>query len=191
MARHSPNGRERADPKGVLRLRRHAVGLSEHRAEWAVLFAEEAARLRQVVGDLVEDIQHVGSTAVEGLPAKPILDIVVALRTAEDVPALTERLCASGYIYRDDSGADGGHLFVLAPQPDVRTVHLHAVLSSDPQWRDYLAFRELLRSDSDARVRYARLKRRLAEKFTGDRLAYTTGKESFIRGLLREVTRTP
>ena len=153
------------------------------------MFAEEAARLRQVIGDLAEDIQHVGSTAVERLVAKPILDIAVASRSIDGVPALTERLCGIGYIYRGDSGDDGGHLFVSEPEPGVRTVHLHAVTHSDPQWRDYLVFRDILRRDPDVRARYSELKRRLAEQFPDDRLAYTTGKETFIRQLLDEACR--
>ena len=189
MGRRAPDNADPPNPKTVIGLSRHTVRLAGHRAEWAGLFAEEAARLRAVIGDLAADIQHVGSTAIEGLVAKPILDIAVALRSAEDVPALTGRLCEDGYIYRGDSGSDGGHLFVREPEPDVRTVHLHAVLRSDPQWADYLAFREMLRRDPDARARYADLKMRLAERFPGDRLAYTTGKETFIRGLLREASR--
>ena len=165
-------------------LRRGVVQLAEHSGRWAELFDEEAARLRGRIGDLAVDIQHVGSTPVEGLIAKPILDIALALRAHADVPALTECLCEAGYIYRRDSGDDGGHLFVRECEPNVRTIHLHAVLHADPQWGNYLLFRDTLRRDPAARARYAELKRRLAQQYLDDRPAYTTGKETFIRGVL-------
>ena len=131
------------------------------------------------------DIQHVGSTAVPGLVAKPILDIAVAVHAKDAIPRVIARLVALGYIDRGDGGSDGGHLCVWEPEPDVRTVHVHVVEEADPQWRDYLFFRDRLRADEGARRRYDETKRRLAATHPHDRRAYGAGKEELIEGVLR------
>ncbi len=169
----------------VIGLKRHAVVVVEHRSEWAELFAAEARALRLAAGDLAEDIQHVGSTAVPGLPAKPIIDIAIAIRSRDVIPELAERLVARGYIDRGDGGSDGGWLLVKESQTNVRTFHVHMVETNDPQWRNYHAFRDALCSDAALRDRYAALKRGLAAQFAGDRKSYTNAKHDFIRGVLR------
>jgi GrpB-like predicted nucleotidyltransferase (UPF0157 family) len=165
-------------------LKRHTVRVVAHRAEWRVLFERELRALQERIGHLVVDIQHVGSTAVFGLDAKPILDIALAVPTTEDVPRLQRPLGEElGYVYRGDAG-DGGHLFVKESAPDIRTHHLHVVAVDDPQWREWLLFRDKLRADETLRARYAQLKRALQERFGEDRRGYTEAKNDFIRGLV-------
>ncbi|MEN6644613.1 MAG: GrpB family protein [Armatimonadia bacterium] len=166
-------------------LKRHTVRLANHSPAWGSLYAAEAALLRQLAGELVLDVQHVGSTSVPGLPAKPILDIAAALLTRDDIEPLVSILCANGYIDRGDGGEQGGYLLVKESQRDVRIVHLHLVEQTDRQWVNYLAFRDTLRADAAARDRYASLKQQLARQFTHDRRAYTDGKHEFIREVLR------
>jgi len=168
----------------MLGLQRHTVRVVEHDPAWAAAFDGEARAIRRAGGGLILDLQHVGSTAVPGLPAKPILDIAGAVRSAGDVPELVRRLTAAGYLDRGDDGGDGGHLLVRDAEPEVRTVHLHIVERSDPQWRRYLAFRDLLRRDAGVRGRYGELKRRLAASHPRDREGYTAGKHDFIREAL-------
>jgi GrpB-like predicted nucleotidyltransferase (UPF0157 family) len=168
----------------MIGLRRHTVCLVEHDPEWAALFAIEAVNLRERIGQLVADIQHVGSTAVPGLPAKPILDIAVAVSAPETIAVVASRLRASGYLDRGDAARDGGYLLVKESSPDVRIVHLHIVEQSDDQWRHYIAFRDVLRRDATIRRRYADLKRTLAERCQDDRKSYTALKENFIKGVL-------
>ena len=142
--------------------------------------------LRRALGDLIADVQHVGSTAVHDLPAKPILDVAISIRTPDVVPDIVEGLTGIGYICRG-AGADTiGHLFVRESEPNVRTVHVHVVEEDSIQWRDYLLFREVLREDSDVRKRYADLKRDLANQFPDDRESYTSAKDEFIQRVLRD-----
>lgn len=169
----------------VIGLKRHTVSVVEYQPHWAELFYAESTLLKQLLGELVTDIQHVGSTSVPGLPAKPILDIAVAMRSRADLPAIIAALTHHGYIDRGDGGSDGGYLLVKDAQPDVRTVHLHIVECTDVQWRDYLAFRNALRSDPAIREEYAALKLRLASRYSTDRKAYTAGKHEFIQGVLK------
>ena len=96
-----------------LGLRRNAVTIVEHRPEWLSTFQIEASALWRCLGDLVVDVQHIGSTAIAGVPAKPILDIAIALRTRDMIPTIVERLRQRGYIDRGDAGAQGGY---VAPQ---------------------------------------------------------------------------
>lgn len=141
----------------------------------------------QHLNDLVLDIQHVGSTAVPGLEAKPSLDIAVAVTSLVVIPQCRNRLLAIGYIDRGDARTNGGYLFVKESTPQVRTHHLHIVTADDPQWRNYLQFRDLLRVDEELRSRYATRKNSLQEQFAHDRRAYSAAKEEFIRGMLVKI----
>ena len=172
----------------MIGLERHTVRLSEHNPIWPTLAAEACQQARDTCGDLLADVQHVGSTAVPDLPAKPILDIAAGVPTLEIIPELIELLPSIGYIYRGDQGDDGGHLFVKESDPDVRTVHLHVVVHGGRQWRNYLRFRDLLRQDSDLRRAYASLKQQLGVRFAADRRAYTAAKDDFIRMSLQSET---
>ncbi len=168
-----------------LGLRRGTVRLVEHRDNWGWAFQELAKELAQVIGPLAAAIEHVGSTAVRELPAKPILDIAIGIRPEDRVPLLN-RLRAGGYVDPGDKGAQGGYLFVVtAPRdPEFRLAHIHVVEIESNQWQSYLRFRDLLRSDPDLRKQYAELKARLANQFAADRGAYTSAKEDFISAVL-------
>ena len=100
---------------------------------------------------------------------------------------VAERLQRAGYIDRGHSGGKGGHLLIRESVPDIRTVHAHVVELADSQWDEYLRFRDLLRADAATRRAYEALKRRLAQAFANDRVAYTAGKDAFIRGALERL----
>ena len=172
----------------MLGLKRGTVRVVAHRAQWPELFERERRALRERVGHLVLDIQHVGSTAVPGLDAKPIIDIAVVVPSTEVIPRLERPLNDLDYVYRGDAGADGGHLFVKESVPEVRTHHLHAVAAGGPQWREWLLVRDALRDDEALRARYAGLKRALQERFAADRRGYTNAKNEFIREVVRRAS---
>ncbi|HOM80202.1 MAG TPA: GrpB family protein [Armatimonadota bacterium] len=168
----------------MIGLKRHTVRIVDYDPAWAARYREEARVIRSALDALAVDVQHVGSTAVPGLMAKPILDIAVAVEALEAIPEVVRRLVATGYIDRGDAGRNGGYLLARESEPEVRVVHTHLVCRDDDQWRNYLAFRDLLRSDPEIRSDYARLKRELAAQFPNDRRSYTAGKEAFIRSAL-------
>jgi GrpB-like predicted nucleotidyltransferase (UPF0157 family) len=175
---------EDREGEDALGLKRDTVRVVAHRAEWQELYEEERRALLVRVGHLAVEVRHVGSTAVPGLDAKPIIDIALAVRSTQDVPRLVGPLGDLGYIYRGDAGSDGGHLFVKESAPDIRTHHLHVVAADDPQWREWLLLRDKLRADEALRARYAGLKRALQERFVEDRRVYTEAKNEFIRDLV-------
>ena len=170
----------------MIGLRRDTVQIVAYHADWHDLFEQERRVLHQHLKSLVLDIQHVGSTAVPGLDAKPILDIAVAVASVAVIPQCRPPLCGLGYLDRGDMGRDGGgYLFVKEAAPEVRTHHLHLVALDDPQWGNYLRFRDVLRADATLRTRYATLKKALQERFSQDRKAYTAAKHAFIRAILQ------
>ena len=173
-----------SDAPPIIGLSRGIVALVPHQPGWRDLFENECEDLRQRIGHHALDIQHVGSTAVPGLHAKPIIDIAIAMATPGLIALCREPLGEMGYIDRGDQGADGGYLFVKERGPGVRTHHLHLVTIDDPQWRNYLHFRDTLRADAVIRARYGALKMGLQAEFAHDRQGYTQAKDAFVRGVL-------
>jgi len=129
-------------------------------------------------------VEHVGSTSVEGILAKPVIDLAVGVTDGVDRSAVAARLVELGYLYRGDAGEDGGLLFMLESRPWVRVVHAHVVELGGRQWRDYLALRSVLRSSADARDAYGRVKVDLAAAAPDDPRGYTDGKTEVVRRLL-------
>ncbi len=148
---------------------------------WPTRFAAERARVAEALGDLALDIQHIGSTAVPGLAAKPIIDLLVLVRDLEDAPACIAPLSELGYIFVDHV-ANLERRFFRKGMP--RTHHLHIVAVGSSEAHRHPAFRDALRADPELRAAYARLKRDLAAQNEGDRLAYTRGKTAFVRAAL-------
>jgi GrpB-like predicted nucleotidyltransferase (UPF0157 family) len=169
----------------TLGLKRGTVRLENHNRDWARVYENEEKLLRYHVDDLVDHIEHVGSTSVPGLMAKPIIDIAIAIPERDGFETLKNRMVDIGYLYRGDKGNQGGWLLVREGATDVRYIHTHVVETSDPQWtHDYIGYRDLLRSDAEARQAYEQLKTTNGERFRDDRRAYTADKEDFVRGLL-------
>ncbi len=171
----------------MLGLRKGTVELMSHQPEWRFAFVAERNRLSDAIGLDKYRVEHIGSTSVPGLPAKPVLDMAVLVRERELMPALKSALTSKGYIDRGDKGQNGGHLFVFEESVEVRTIHLHALHYGDPQWLAYLRFRDSLRSDGSLRDEYARLKVCLANAMPNDRAAYTAGKNDFIQRVLKAI----
>jgi len=168
----------------LIGLEKGTVRVVPYDASWQDVFEQERRVLQKQIGGHVLDIQHVGSTAVPGLDAKPAIDMAVAVASPAMIAACRQPLCDLGYLDRGDAGTEGGYLFVKVHRPEVRTHHLHVVAIDDPQWRNYLRFRDILRVDDRVRTCYGELKRSLQQQSAQDRKAYTDGKVNFIRAVL-------
>lgn len=170
-----------------LGLTRGVVSVVPGNPRWAEVYEQVAAYLQAALAeaDVDVDVEHVGSTSVPGLAAKPILDIAVGLPPGTDPTALTAALETLGFLYRGSGDADVVDLmFGWEDQPRHRLVNLHVVTVDGPAWRDYVRFREGLRANPEARDAYARLKQELAVKYPGDRQAYIAGKDRFVAEIL-------
>lgn len=150
---------------------------------WARRFERERALLQAAIAPwLTGGIHHVGSTAVPGLAAKPVIDILAGVESLEASRASFERLEELEYRYAPYR-ADEMHWF-CKPSPAHRTHHLHLVPTDSTRYRDELAFRDALRADEQLARSYERLKRALASEHREDREAYTEGKAPFVAGVL-------
>ena len=171
-----------------LGVRHGEVVLRESDPRWKSVFAHQAELLRRTLGDQAIALEHVGSTAVDGLVAKPIVDVGVQIRDDADETTVIATLEAKGYEFRGDQGDAGGLFFVLQDRPPRRIVHVHVVRAHDRQWEDYLRIRDMLRTDPRLRTAYGELKRQLARRFPADRPAYTRAKSEFVEEVARPVT---
>jgi GrpB-like predicted nucleotidyltransferase (UPF0157 family) len=161
----------------ALGLAHGKVRLADSDARWAELYEAEAARLRATIGRLVVEIQHFGSTSIEGIKAKPIIDILIGLRRFEDGEGLVIPMVALGYDYVGVDMVPNDHLFGKGA---VRTHLAHAVVHGGHHWRRDLRFRDSLRADPALRVAYEQLKVELAARYPDRRDAYTAAKAEFI-----------
>jgi len=147
---------------------------------WPARFDEERVALTDAIGKWVLcGIHHVGSTAVPGLEAKPIIDILVGVGDLEGSRACFEPLARLGYVYAPYLPDE--MRWFCKPHPSRRTHHLHLVPIGSKRYRDELTFRDLLRADARLADEYLDLKRALAGRFANDREAYTDAKSDFIR----------
>jgi GrpB-like predicted nucleotidyltransferase (UPF0157 family) len=167
----------------MIGLKRGIVELAPYSGRWPEMFRAERDGLLSRFGDAMLDVQHVGSTAVPGLVAKPIVDIAAAVQSICLVHNCVPSLEGLGYSYFGDRDGHAVHFFAKGPE-DRRTCYLHILEVANPRWASYLAFRDLLRSDAQARAEYEELKIELAKRNPSNRRAYTEAKSAFISGML-------
>ena len=158
------------------------VEIAAYDPSWPEIFAGEAQAIRQALGDALAGIEHVGSTSIPGLAAKPIIDILVGVTppAAASIPAFE----SLGYECQGECGIPGRLFFRKGLVEFKRTHHLHLVEAGHEQWQSMLLFRDYLRSHPGDVRRYEDLKRVLAEKFKDNRRAYTKGKADYIQAIL-------
>ncbi len=166
--RRHPTLDERFDP---------AIRIVDYDPEWPHEFEREARAIQKALGDLVVRIEHVGSTAVPEVPAKPVVDIQVSVADVEDEASYVAAIESLGVPLRL---REPEHRYFRPAGDQPRTVHIH-VCNAGGEWeREHLLFRDYLRASPDARRAYAQLKQELAERYRDDRLAYTDAKTGFI-----------
>lgn len=161
-------------------LNDESIRLSPYDPGWPARFEQERAALEAAIGAWVSGgVHHVGSTAVPGLDAKPIVDILVGVESLGGSRSCFGQLAELGYLYAPYRSGEM-HWF-CKPHPSHRTHHLHLIPVASPRYAAELAFRDRLRADPGLARDYAALKRELATRFPHDREAYTDAKGDFIR----------
>ncbi|MDD5218473.1 MAG: GrpB family protein [Candidatus Omnitrophica bacterium] len=174
----------------MLGLKRGTVKLCEHHDEWAELYEQEKQLLKNIFGDKIIEMEHIGSTAIPGVPAKPIIDINTAIKSLdkETVDEFIEPLQKVGYTYMHEY--PNRKFFVKGPE-EKRTHHLNLVeVGNQTDWHDKILFRDYLNSHQEARDEYGKLKLDLASKFADDRESYTKAKENFILEIIKKARLT-
>lgn len=170
----------------MIGLKKGYVRLESHDENWKLIAQKTIETLRMIFKDTAIDIQHIGSTAIQQIHAKPIIDIVVGVKCLEDVQTLIPSLAQKNIIYR---GQDVSNqlLFVMGDSSqDIRTHHIHIVIHNGLDWNNYINFRDYLNFNPISALIYNQLKLDLAYKFPNDRDSYTTGKTGLIQQLLEE-----
>lgn len=174
----------------MIGLPRGTVELCNHETEWEENAAYTIRKLKQIFGAAASDIQHVGSTSIVRIKAKPIIDIVVAVRSFEDVTPLVPVLEANGFLRRHWETADQ-LLFACGDYSrpaGIQTHFIHVVKTASPEWQDYINFRDYLNAKPAVAKEYETLKVELAGKYKNGpgREKYLEGKRSFILQTLRK-----
>lgn len=165
-----------------------AVRIVPYDATWPRRFEEERALLSEVLAPwLAGPIEHVGSTAVPGLAAKPVIDIMAGVASLEASRPAIDAVAPHGYCY-SPYRPDLMHWF-CKPSPSARTHHLHLVPIDGQLWAERLAFRDYLRAHADVALEYSRLKQDLSERHRFDREAYTDAKGPFVERVLAAAMR--
>ena len=159
-----------------------AVRIVEHHHAWARQAHEELRRIGEALGPLAVRLEHVGSTAVPGLAAKPILDLQLSVASMEPRAGYIRPLQGLGYLFAPDPDSPDFHFFGKPPERP-RTHHLHVCEAGSSHEFRHLAVRDFLREHSDEAARYAALKRELVKRHPQDRLAYIAGKEQHVTDL--------
>jgi GrpB-like predicted nucleotidyltransferase (UPF0157 family) len=159
----------------------NTIELTPYTATWPSKFRREKAALSRLLASHHARIEHIGSTAVKGSVAKPIVDIAIMLDTVEAVPQLVQPLAGMSYEYMGEFGLAGRHFFVKG---NPREINLHVVDSSTDHWRRWIRFRDILRKNAEVRRQYQELKIALAGQYHFDREKYTAGKSDFINATI-------
>jgi GrpB-like predicted nucleotidyltransferase (UPF0157 family) len=152
---------------------------------WSTQFEVLRSIILSAVGDAAVAIEHVGSTSVPGLAAKPVIDIDVVVASAADVAVAVERLAVIGYEHQGNLGVEGREAFMSPPGPPRH--NLYVCVQGGTALRNHLMLRDYLRNNSDSAAEYGRLKKQLAARYPTNMDKYIDGKTDFILKMLREM----
>jgi len=166
------------------------VQLVPYNPLWQTYFDAESHHLYAALGPYIKEIRHIGSTAIPGIYAKPILDIMVGLKDIADIRHCEAPLAALGYIYEGEQEIAGWHFF-RKKTGDMTTHHLHVVQWNGTYWRDHILFHGYLFQHPEVAEAYERLKLTLAKKYADDRETYTQDKTDFINKITEMARRAP
>lgn len=162
------------------------VRIVDYDSSWPKLFEKEKRLILSVIGHVVVSVEHIGSTSVLGLGAKPIIDMLVAVHHLGDAEMCIEPLRTIGYKYEPEHEAQipERRFFNKGQPPAEQHYHLHMVELTSDFWKRHLLFRDYLRTHPEAAQQYQRLKRQLAAEYTTNREGYTEAKASFIESIV-------
>ncbi len=167
----------------------------DHDPRWQIIFQDLKEIYQEHLGDMILGVEHVGSTAVPGLCAKPCLDVDVVIEDYSKFQAVKERLSEIGYRHQGDLGITGREAFKRVDEKvpwdgsnsKKMAHHLYVCPKNSEELERHIAFRDYLKENSDIKKEYGELKKRLVSKYRRDRAAYTEAKTKFIETLLERI----
>ena len=170
----------------MLGLHKDKVSLVDYCSDWPQEFEKEKKKLQKIFSGSALAIEHVGSTAIPGLSAKPILDIAVAVANEETLIKLIPVLTNAGYDVLD-LVEKCGEILARKGKPECRTHYIHVEVMGSTYWNNHILFRNYMLKHPETVKQYEVLKRRLATEFQEDRKKYTATKNEFIQNILKLV----
>ena len=170
----------------MIGLKRGIVKLVEYQDDWKTEAEQTISDLKNLLGNISVDVQHIGSTAVPAIHAKPIIDIAVGVYDLSDILPIIDRLNQNEYIFRGED-IPGQILFVKGNfESDTRTHHIHIVKWNGTEWNHYINFRDYLNAFPKKAKLYDECKQKAAARFSEDRRHYTEAKQQLINRYLEE-----
>ncbi len=166
----------------MIGLKRGTVKLSSDHIRWEKLFEKEKQLLTATLDNTI-DIEHVGSTAIPNVPAKPIIDIMIGFSKMRQAKEIYKILSEMGYKDRGEQGVFERRLFVKGAE-DNRTHYLHVTKKNSGFWIEHILFRDYLRQHKDARDEYGELKKQLEKEYSDNRKQYTKEKADYIQKII-------
>lgn len=164
-------------------MRTAKVTVLPYDSAWKSAFEAIKKEIEGAAGDLILGIEHVGSTSVEGMSAKPCIDLDVVIRDVSVLEAVIARLAAIGYIHEGDLGIPGREAFKYTDKPHLQTHHLYVCPRDSRELHRHITFREFLKSHPEAVKRYSRVKETAAQLFPDDIDRYIAYKSPCIEEL--------
>jgi len=166
----------------MIGVKRHQVLLAPHDDHWENEYQSARDEFRAIMGDNIVEVHHVGSTAIKGIVAKPIMDIAVVIKS-EDLLNIAG-MEAAGYEYCGDAGVPGRYFFVRRVNGDISTHHIHCYLKDNDNYNSVILFCKFLNDNPGYAKQYNDLKLELARKYPDDRKAYGAAKTAFIEEIV-------
>ena len=155
-----------------------AVKVTEYNKDWPLMYEKEAVKLRKIFRSEIIEIYHIGSTSVDGLIAKPIIDIMPVVRDVNRIDDYNTKMIDIGYEPKGENGLPSRRFFQKGG--DERTHHIHFYEMGNTEIERHLAFRNYLRTHPDVLKKYGSLKKELSQRFSRDIEAYISGKEQLV-----------
>ena len=164
-------------------LKRGIVELNDYNPNWKKEYLKEEKLLKKVLKDYIIHIEHVGSTSIEGLKAKPVIDIIIVIKSLKEIPEIENILKDYDYSNRGPQGVDDRMFFAKGPE-DGRTHYIHFTEPKSNTYYDLVYFKRYLLEHPEYIKKYCELKQELASKYAEERSKYTAGKNEFIKDVI-------
>ena len=168
----------------IMGLKVGTVKIEKYNLNWKKMFDDEKERLETIFGDIAIEIEHVGSTSIEGLSAKPIIDIAVGLNSLADFEKVKYYFENELYSIKSDSVKD--EILVRKGREENRTHFIHIMELNSQRYKDTIIFRDYLKKHKDVLKKYEELKKDLAIKYANNREMYSASKNDFIKEVIKK-----
>lgn len=170
--------------RNISKIDKRSVEVVSYNSNWQEMYKEESEKIKNILNDIIIDIYHIGSTAIPGIKAKPVIDILVGVKDIEAVDQYNHKMEELGYEAMGEYGIPKRRFFSKGESK--RSHHVHIFQVGNEEIERHINFKEYLISHPDKGQEYSKLKEKLVNKYTYDMENYTTGKSDFIKEIDRE-----